>query len=896
MKRRAGWFLILIILLIASPLSSLAQNKTKLKKGRVLIIYSGSEYQKGYQAAEKIKFYLRHFERDADLIPSSKYSSNLIGSYRWIFYVGVSKEAPNHALTEDLAATKRNVIWINDNLENFSNDFFISKGFILNKKASSRLVAYKKIFLPKDDKALNVIKITNSSKNIVFAKAVISKYKKSPYIINSKNFWYIADNPFENAKEGSSYLAFVDILHNIIEDHPHDRKATIRIDGVNPNSNSQKLQTIVDFLYFRKIPFSLSITPVYKKSPSSSAIYLHNKKELIEVIKYAQKKGAVLALNGYIFQANKTTGRDLEFGSNAKQIRLSTDKKVYRALVEMKKSGFNPVIWHTPYYQATPEDSQTFRRFFNYFFERGTEPPSPFVIYSSVPEQKVIPENLGYVAFNKTPKKETIPERAWRMQVIRDAYAGFSIQENISTEQLVDIIKRMQGMGYGFVSPYQLLGLKYRPPKEPFFGDYALYIVSERTDNLMANISWMILPTMFFSYYLIIFGLSRRLKPRPKKENKNLFFIFMVPALNEEKVIRKTLTKLISLPQENYIVLAINDNSKDNTENEMRVINSNKLKILTLTPPNCQQGKGNALNQAYKYVLSDTDITHNYSPENVIMAVVDSDGSVDPQIIPSVTPYFDDLKSASVQTTVRIENANQNIWTKWQEFEFGVFTYLFQSAREQLGSVGLGGNGQFIRLSALQSLGEAPWTKCLTEDLDIGIRLILGGWRNHFCSTSYVYQQGVPKFWPLVKQRTRWFQGHVQCWRHLGRIAIKRLPILAKVDITYYLLSISLALIIVPANFLMAFQASYLAANPDLFRFLAAIFGAKIFFYWYFIYFGAMPVFTYAYWRAKKQSLIKAVVLSHLFLFVSLVWLVAGYLAIFRLFRKTTNWHKTVRS
>ena len=50
--------------------------------------------------------------------------------------------------------------------------------------------------------------------------------------------------------------------------------------------------------------------------------------------------------------------------------------------------------------------------------------------------------------------------------------------------------------------------------------------------------------------------------------------------------------------------------------------------------------------------------------------------------------------------------------------EFVVFTEIFQRARQRVGSVGLGGNGQFARLTALMSLGDAPWTKCLTEDLD----------------------------------------------------------------------------------------------------------------------------------------------------------------------------------
>ena len=63
------------------------------------------------------------------------------------------------------------------------------------------------------------------------------------------------------------------------------------------------------------------------------------------------------------------------------------------------------------------------------------------------------------------------------------------------------------------------------------------------------------------------------------------------------------------------------------------------------------------------------------------------------------------------------------------------FTEIFQRGRQRVGSVGLGGNGQFTRLTALQSLATAPWTDCLTEDLDLGIRLLCRGWVNDFCPT-----------------------------------------------------------------------------------------------------------------------------------------------------------------
>lgn len=897
----------------SKPLNKIAQKQTENKpkakkpsereKGRALIIYSGNQKDESYFQADKIKFYLQHFLVAADLVASSKYSENLGGSYGWIFYLGAEDEKLNQALLNDLSRKDKNIVWLNKNIDQMDKGALEDKGIGVNEmKITSNQIYYKDILLPKEDRTLTNIRITSGEKAVIYARAVLSKYKKSPYIIESDNFWYIADNPLSKAKEGSSYLAFVDILHNIVKDHEHHRKAVIRIDNINPNSDPKKLNTIVDFLYFSRIPFAMSVTPVYKKSEHAKPVYLSGKKELIEVLKYGEEKGGVIILNGYTHQRIKETGTDIEFGNmvdrNGKELpkdEIDTEKRVLLAKEEMKKSGFKPIVWQTPYYRATPQDYEIFSKHFKFVFERGTEPPPPFIIEKNSLGQKIVPENLGFVAYNKTPVKETIPERAWRMQVVRDVYAGFSIQDGIPMEQLVKIIRRVEGMGYTFVSPYRALGVEFKGSKEPFFMDRTLFQVSQRTDNILSNAGWAVLPALFFTYYLAIFGLSRRIKPREQKANPSLFFVFVIPALNEGKVIRKTLKKLVSLPQENYMVLAMNDNSNDNTEAEIRKVKSDKLRLYSTKPPQSRKGKGNVLNIAYNIILKDKKITDKYQPHNIIFSVVDSDGGVDDNILSSIAPYFDGENSASVQTAVRIENHAKNIWTKWQDFEFRVFTFLFQSAREQLGSVGLGGNGQFIRMSALKNFGEAPWTSCLTEDLDIGIRLILDGWRNHFCPTSHVYQQGVPNFKALVKQRTRWFQGHVQCWRHLGRVAINPMPIIAKMDITYYLLSISLALVIIPANFIMAFQAGWLAANPDLFRLLSVIFGTKIFFYWYFIYFGALPIFIYSYWKSKKQSLIKAFFLTHLYLFVSVVWLIAGYMAIFRMFRKTTDWHKTAR-
>src|SRR5699024_11249823 len=88
-------------------------------------------------------------------------------------------------------------------------------------------------------------------------------------------------------------------------------------------------------------------------------------------------------------------------------------------------------------------------------------------------------------------------------------------------------------------------------------------------------------------------------------------------------------------------------------------------------------------------------------------------------------------------------NRRSNQLARMQDIEVVFYTDVFQRVRRHLGSVVLGVNGQFVRYTALDSLGTKPWTQSLAEDLDLGIRLLLAGWDTEFCSTTAVHQQGL---------------------------------------------------------------------------------------------------------------------------------------------------------
>ena len=119
-----------------------------------------------------------------------------------------------------------------------------------------------------------------------------------------------------------------------------------------------------------------------------------------------------------------------------------------------------------------------------------------------------------------------------------------------------------------------------------------------------------------------------------------------------------------------------------------------------------------------------------------------------------------------------------------------MFGLVFQLGRTAWGTANMGGNGQFNRLSALDAVAtaEGPWRHRLTEDQDIGLRLIAAGWRGHHEVGSYVSQQGLTALRPLYRQRTRWAQGSWQAMSLFSTVRRARVSALARLDMTGYLL------------------------------------------------------------------------------------------------------------
>lgn len=274
---------------------------------------------------------------------------------------------------------------------------------------------------------------------------------------------------------------------------------------------------------------------------------------------------------------------------------------------------------------------------------------------------------------------------------------------------------------------------------------------------------------------------------RPRGGTPTVFWI-VVPCLNEERVIERTVRAALAMRARHARtrVLVVDDACDDGSPAILAAMRNPDLYVLRRDFPAARLGKGSALNAAYRFIRAQT-AANGENPKRVAVGVIDGDGRAEPGLLREVQRFLTDPAVGAVQCRVRIHNRDRLLGAV-QDLEFACIANASQVLRDAFGTVGLGGNGQFARLSALLPLGEAPWSDCLVEDLELGLRLHLAGVKIRYASRAAVTQQGVVDPRRLLRQRTRWAQGNLQCVRYLpGLVASRRISNTALLEMLHYL-------------------------------------------------------------------------------------------------------------
>ena len=454
--------------------------------------------------------------------PVEEYRSGDMRAHQGVIYVGLSSTNPlPPPFLADVAAGTVPVLWMGENIEQlFGAQPRKAAAYgwrpVGEDTVPAPVVSYKGRDLLRREPGevpLERVELTARGPAQVLGTARRDDGTTTPWAVTAGALTYITEVPFSYVDNGDRYLAAADlVLRLVAPDAPERRRALIRIEDVGPNTDPEQIRRIADALSARGVPFSLATYPYYRDprgtahEGEAASFRLVDVPELVDALKYARQRGGTIIMHGYSHQyeslANPydgTSGGDYEFytahvdAQNFVQLDgpVPADSREWAAnrlavgRAEFVRAGLpDPDIFEFPHYTASGPDYQAVNDAFGVRYDAGTyfagQCPAgrcstdqqigadglfqqyfPYPVrdvYGSV----VVPENLQNVseAYNNNPPRtvQDIVESAGAMTVVKDGVASTFFHPFLPVEQLEAVVDGIEGYGFRFVTPYEVIG------------------------------------------------------------------------------------------------------------------------------------------------------------------------------------------------------------------------------------------------------------------------------------------------------------------------------------------------------------------------------------------------------------------------------------------------------
>ncbi|UDY22791.1 glycosyltransferase [Nocardioides sp. Kera G14] len=234
------------------------------------------------------------------------------------------------------------------------------------------------------------------------------------------------------------------------------------------------------------------------------------------------------------------------------------------------------------------------------------------------------------------------------------------------------------------------------------------------------------------------------------------FVSLHVPSYEEPpEMVIATLTSLKALDYDNYEIVAIDDNTKD--EALWRPVEAwcreNGVKFAHLQDwPGYKSG---ALNYALQEMTDE---------RAEVIGIIDSDYQIEPDFLRRTAPLFNDPAVGFLQTPQDYREWKDAPFFRQLYYSYKYFFTVSQPSRNERDGAIFAGTMGLIRREALESLG--GWNEwCITEDAELSLRLLRAGWSGMHVDASYGHGLMPLSFEALKGQRFRWCFGGIQILR-----------------------------------------------------------------------------------------------------------------------------------
>ncbi len=267
--------------------------------------------------------------------------------------------------------------------------------------------------------------------------------------------------------------------------------------------------------------------------------------------------------------------------------------------------------------------------------------------------------------------------------------------------------------------------------------------------NAIVYIVWF-----FATYYTVFFTLSlfayknRLFDDKKTDQSYRPLVSFLIPAFNEEDGIADTISSVKKIDYDRVEFIIMNDGSTDNTSRIVRgnIKGDNRFRFIDNKE---NKGKAGVLNEGIGLARGE------------LIASMDADSVVEPDIIRKVLPYFTDKKVGAVTVSVEVNNP-KTFLHKIISLEFALGLSLFLKIFSFLDCVFVTpGPFSVYRKSVLLAIGGYD-IQNVTEDHEIAYRLHKGNYRIENCMEAKVYTTLPMKFKDIYVQRRRWYSGAIQ--------------------------------------------------------------------------------------------------------------------------------------
>ena len=263
----------------------------------------------------------------------------------------------------------------------------------------------------------------------------------------------------------------------------------------------------------------------------------------------------------------------------------------------------------------------------------------------------------------------------------------------------------------------------------------------------------------FGGYQLLMAIIAIISKPKEKNYGYQAFVSIIVPAYNEEKVIKNRINNLLNLnyPKDKYEIIIIESGSTDNTYQIVNdVINNRQNKTnqtIKLLQEKRRKGKASAINFGKLHAKG-----------NIIL-ITDANSIYDEKVLKELVPHFENPKVGAVCGRYIVTNPD-NILTSSESF-YWILEHIMCFGESIISSACT----VFGTISAFRSkLVEADITMS-SEDLDMAIQVKRKGYKIEYEPKAIAYENAATIHRDQIIQKKRIAIGRIKCffkhWKYL---------------------------------------------------------------------------------------------------------------------------------